>query len=209
MTKLIATLSFAGALVFAGGCVNVTVGDNNDDNGGSSTNPNNSGGGGTSSSGVPAQKKATDFSAEEQETFCEWFVDLAEPAIGEYECQNEITITIEPYSVAQCEAELEGNAGCPVSELESCFETIINDPCVLAGETAPPECAGLEQCADDTGGSNGDTENGTTTTEFCYDHDCNGDATGEQCFPTEEEYCDSLCQETNCISVEACEVECF
>ena len=201
---------FMAAVGISGACVNVSVSD--DDNGGGSGG--NSSSGSTGASGVSSSKRASDFTEAEQQSFCEWFTELAEPKAGqEFDCGNDVTVTIEPFTVAQCETELQDNAGCPVAELESCFETLIDDPCLLAASTLPPECAGLEQCADDTGSTNNpmgaNNDNSISTTEFCYDHDCDGDATGEQCFATEEAYCASLFTETNCISVAAYEVECL
>ncbi len=44
--------------------------------------------------------------------------------------------------------------------------------------------------------------------ELCYDHNYNGDKTGKKCFSTKADYCGSLCQETNVLSVSACSSEC-
>lgn len=201
--KLLPAL-FLCAFVLPMACVTVNVDDDN------STTSGNNGGGSTGASGVSTTKKATDFTPQEQDDFCGWLVNKVAPQVGDtVDCGGGNEITIEPYSKSQCEAELANNPGCPVSELEGCFGLLLDDPCLLFGETAPAACVGLDQCASDTGGNNVVTTNNVSTSEFCYDHDCNGDATGEQCFSTQEDYCTSLCLETNCISVESCEIECF
>ena len=214
--RAIGAIFFAIALV---GCVTIVEdGDNNGGSGGGG----NGGSGATGQSSVSANTQAGGFTATEKQTFCEWFVELGEPKVGEeFDCGDDITITIEPYTVTQCEQQLAQNPGCPVSDLEGCFEVLIEDPCLLVAETAPPACAALDQCAqtevvddnNDTGnngvGGNNGAGGNNSTTELCYDHDCNGDATGEQCFSNQEDYCASLCMETNCISVTACENECL
>lgn len=204
MYKTLLSGCFIGAIAMSTACVEVNA-------------PANGGGAGTTSSGVTPTKRATDFSPAEKKSFCEWFTDLAADKVGDYDCGNGITITIDPYTEAECNAELASNPQCPVAQLEACFRAIVNDPCLLASESAPPQCAKLAQCADgggddgggdDGGGDDGGGDDGGTT-EYCYDHNCNGDATGKKCFETTAKYCDSLCEETNCISVAACESECF
>jgi hypothetical protein len=206
MLNKIAPLLFLVAFVLPSACVTVNVDDDNSSSSGNNTCS-------TGSSGVSSAKKATDFSAQETADFCTWLVDLYAPHVGEEkDCGGDVTVTYEPFSRAECDAALAQNPGCPVSQLEDCFELLVTDACLLVSETPPAACAGLEQCASDTGTNNTSSNNvsvNNSSSTFCYDHNCNGDATGEQCFSTQEDYCDALCLETNCISVEACEAECF
>ena len=44
--------------------------------------------------------------------------------------------------------------------------------------------------------------------ELCYDHTCNGEMTGKQCFSSHVDYCSALCAEDVCSAVAACQSEC-
>lgn len=189
-------------LVVLTGCVTI-----NDDGGGDGGSDDSTG-----KSGVVSKRKVTDFTPTEKTTFCEWVSAESTKAAGEYECEGGVEIEITSFSAAQCESELAKSPGCEASKLEACFEVLFGNPCDFEN----PACANLSACAQDAGNNgdanNGDANNGGanngSTDEFCYEHTFNGDTTGKQCFSTKTAYCTSLCNESNPLSVSACEAEC-
>ena len=56
--------------------------------------------------------------------------------------------------------------------------------------------------------SSGDGDSSSSSNSYCYDNDCNGVKSGKKCFDSKDAYCQSLCAESDCISVEACKNEC-
>ncbi len=54
-------------------------------------------------------------------------------------------------------------------------------------------------------GCSSDTVSSSTR---CYDNTCNGVASGEKCFSSNTAFCESLCAESDCLSVQQCADEC-
>jgi hypothetical protein len=181
----------------------VVIEDGGDNNGGGGNN----GGSGSTESGVSSDKQASDFTTEDKQSFCDWLAQEKPPVGTTIDCGNGNTLTSEPYTDAQCESDLNQYPNCPADKLEACYRVIVSDPCTIYSETIPSACQGLENCTD-TSDDTGITSNNSNDS-FCYDHTCNDNTTGKKCFATEAEYCDSLCQETNCVSVDACAAECM
>ena len=44
--------------------------------------------------------------------------------------------------------------------------------------------------------------------DLCYNLDCNGSKTGQQCFRTHADYCASLCASSNCLAAPLCQANC-
>jgi len=136
-------------------------------------------------SGLAADLYLDEFSTDEKQTFCTWYVDLFGGEGKQYTCSVEAEQgqiengeeSVEIPSVEECKQGVQLKSHCTMGVAEACFKASAGDPCAMSDKA---ECVTLNNCLADVANPPDNACDDDVVKCFCTYEECTTLFTSEE-----------------------------